>query len=263
MTEVDVDGVALRVRVDGEDGGPPLALLNSLGTDLDLWHRQIAALAGRYRVVRHDSRGHGGSQVPPSPYTIDRLGQDVVGILDALDVGRAHICGESLGGLVAQWLAIHHPDRVRRVVLANTAGRIGEPELWDERAAQVRAGGMAAVADAVVARFFSQSFRDAQPEVANEAAATLRATPAEGYIGSCLALRDADLRDEITAITAPTLVIAGRHDVATPPADSRRLTDAIPDARLVELDAAHLSNVEQPQRFTTELLAFLDEDDER
>jgi 3-oxoadipate enol-lactonase len=198
--------------------------------------------------------------VPTAPASIERLGRDLLGLLDHLGIARAHICGLSMGGLTAQWLALHHPGRVERAVFANTAARIGTAEGWEARIAAVRAGGMAAIRDAVVERFFSPAFRAERPEVVGRYAAALEATDPVGYTACCAALRDADLRPAVGAIRAPTLIIAGGLDEATTPAQAEELRAAIPGARLLVLDgAAHLSNVERPGRFSAALAGFFAE----
>ena len=258
MSTMVVDGVGLNVRVDGPSDAPALVLSNSLGTDLSMWEPQVPALRERFRVVRYDLRGHGGSDVSPGPTTIDRLGQDVVDLLDALGIGRAHVCGLSVGGLVSTWLAARRPDRVDRAVLGAVAARIGTQELWQDRAEAVRSGGMAAVVEAVLTRFFSERFRSERHDVVARVGRVMSATPPEGYVAACLALRDADLREEVAGIVAPTLVVVGREDPATPVAEAEWLHARIPGSELVVLeDAGHLCNLEQPDRFTDAVVEFL------
>jgi 3-oxoadipate enol-lactonase len=260
LSTLVVDGVGLNVRVDGPADAPPIVLSNSLGTDLSMWEPQMPSLRERFRVVRYDLRGHGGSDVSPGPITVDRLGQDVVDLLDALGIERAHVCGLSVGGLVSIWLAARHPDRLDRAVLGAAAARIGTAELWQSRADAVRAGGMAAVVDIVMTRFFSERFRTERPDVVARVAQGLAATPPEGYAAACLALRDADLRAEVARIAAPSLVVVGREDPATPVAEAEWLHARIPGSELVVLeDAGHLCNLEQPERFTDAVVGFLSE----
>jgi 3-oxoadipate enol-lactonase len=192
--------------------------------------------------------------------TIERLGRDLLALLDYLGIARAHVCGLSLGGMTALWLAAHHPERVGRAVFANTAARIGTAATWDARIAAVRGGGMAAVRDAVVARFFSEGFRARRPDVARAFGDMLEATRPDGYVAACAALRDADLRAVVPAIRAPALIVAGALDEATPPAQSEELHTAIGGSEMVALDAAHLSNVEQPEAFSARLLLFLNKE---
>jgi 3-oxoadipate enol-lactonase len=255
---VDVGGARLAYRLEGVDDAPPLVLAHSIGSDLHLWDAQAAALAERFRVVRYDARGHGGSSVSAGPVTIERLGRDLVALLDHLSIARAHVCGLSLGGITAMWVAAHEPARVRRVVLANTAARIGTTESWDARIAAVEAGGMASVRDVILARWLSAGFRARRPEVARAFGDRLVRTPAAGYLAACVALRDADLRDAVHSIRAPALVVAGERDEATPPSQSEELRAAIAGSELVVLpDVAHLSNVEKPEEFTAHVLHFL------
>lgn len=252
------DGLLLRYRLDGPAGAPALVLSNSLGADLGMWEAQVAALGQDYRIARYDTRGHGGSGVPSAPATVERLGRDLLALLDHLAIGRAHICGLSLGGMTAQWLAMRHPARVARLVLANTAARIGSAESWDARIAAVRAGGMAAIADAVLGRFFSPAFRAEQPELLARFRATLLATDPAGYVACCAALCAADLRPRLRQIVAPTLIIAGGLDEATPPEQARELHAAIGGSELAVLPgAAHLSNAEQPAAWAELLGRFL------
>jgi 3-oxoadipate enol-lactonase len=254
------DGCRLAYEVLGPAQAPVVVLSNSLGTDRTLWDPQIEALTAQFRVLRYDTRGHGASEAPPGDYTVERLGRDVVSLLDAEGVARASVCGVSIGGLTALWLGIHVPDRIDRLVLANTAARIGSRELWDERTRLVRTEGLAALADATMARWFTAAFREAAPATIEGIRSTfLRVSPA-GYLGCCAALRDADLRDSADQVQAPTLVVAGRHDVATPPEAGAWLAATIPGARLVELDAAHLSNLECAAAFTAAVLDFLPAD---
>ena len=256
-THVNVDGSRLRCRFEGPSGAPVLVLSNSLGADLAMWDPQMPALARAFRVLRYDSRGSGGSSVSPGPYSIERLGRDVIGLLDASGIDRAHFCGLSMGGMTGMWLGIHAPQRLDKLVLANTAARIGPPEKWNARIERVREGGMAAIADAVVAGWFTPAFHGAQPNTVAAMHAMLKRSPVDGYIACCAAVRDADQREPIAGIGAATLVISGTHDGATPPSDGRFLVQQIAGARYVELPAAHIANVEASAPFTDALMSFL------
>lgn len=247
----------LHYRIDGDAGSPPLLLSNSLGTSLDMWEPQMPVLAGRFRVVRYDSRGHGQSEVTPGPYSIGQLAQDALALLDALSIPRAHFCGLSMGGMAGMWIGINAPDRVDRLVLANTAAKIGTAETWDARIDAVRKGGTAAVASAVLARWFTSQLLDQPTPLIAQLRATFERTSPEGYIASCAAVRDMDQRHALARIHAPTLVIAGADDLVTPPGDGRFAADRIVDARYVELPAAHLSNIQAAPAFTQALVQFL------
>jgi 3-oxoadipate enol-lactonase len=257
-TALTDDGVALWWTQDGPADAPVLLLANSIGSTAEMWAPQVAPLSARFRLIRFDARGHGRSDAPEGDYRLDRLARDMAAVLDAADAPRAHVCGLSLGGATAQAFALAYPDRIDRLILANTAARIGSAEGWSHRIAAVRAGGMAGVADMAVARFFEAAFIAAHPEIVDPVREALIATPAHGYVGCCAALRDADLTDAVAAVVAPTLVIGASHDVSTPPAQTQALADAIPGARHMVLDAAHLSNLEQPDAFTGAVLAHLE-----
>jgi 3-carboxy-cis,cis-muconate cycloisomerase/3-oxoadipate enol-lactonase len=257
MPTIDVSDLRMNYEQTGPAGAPVVVLSHSLGTDLTMWDAQARALEEAFRVVRYDLRGHGRTTASPGPYAIEQLARDVVGLLDVLGVARAHFCGLSIGGMIGIWLGAHAPERVLRLVLSNTAERIGTTEGWTERIEAVRAGGLSSIAAAVTDRWFSPAFRAAAPEVVEKARARLESTTPEGYVGCCAAIRDADLRADLSFIAAPTLVIAGRNDPATTPADGRRLADAIPRARYVELDASHLSCLEAAAPFTSAAYAFL------
>jgi len=254
---VAVAGARFRCRVDGAADAPVVVLSNSLGTDLSMWDAQVPALTAHFRVLRYDTRGHGASAVTPGPYSIEQLGRDVVGLLDGLDIERAHFCGLSMGGMTGMWLGVNAPERLRRLVLANTAAQVGPPDNWNARIAKVRAGGMTAISSAVLERWFTPPFHVQHPEQIAATRQMLESMPADGYVAACAAVRDMDQRVAIRGIPVPTLVIAGTGDLATPPADGRFLADAIVGARYVELPAAHISNIEAAAAFTSQLVEFL------
>lgn len=259
MTEGTIttgDHCRIAWRADGPEAAPSLILANSLGTAMAMWDRQIGPLAERFRVIRYDMRGHGRSDAPAGAYSIDRLGRDVLELADALDIRSFSFCGLSLGGMIAQWLGWRAPERLERLVIANSSPFMGPPSAWDARIDTVRAQGMEAMAEPVVERWFTPGFR-ADP--ANTAAILdmLLATPAEGYAGCSAAIRDMDMRPVLGLIAAPTLVIGGTDDPATPPEHTRLLAEGIPGARCVMLEAAHLSNLEQPAAFNAALIAHL------
>ncbi|MEU4552079.1 3-oxoadipate enol-lactonase [Micromonospora violae] len=251
----------LRLTVDGPPAAPVLVLGSSLGTAAAMWEPQVPALAQRFRVIRYDHLGHGGSAVPPGPYTLDLLGRELLRTLDDLDVPWVHYAGLSLGGMVGMWLAAHAPDRVRRLALLCTSASLGPAEQWRARAATVRAEGLPAIADAVVARWFTPAFAAARPAVVAAHRAMLTANPPAGYAACCEAIATMDLRPDLGRITAPTLVIAGADDPATPVAHAREIVGRVPRARLAVLDAAaHLANVEQPEQVCRLLLRHVDEE---
>lgn len=257
MPIAPVRNAYLHYAVDGPVRGPAVVLSNSLGTDFHLWDGIIARLATHFRVIRYDTRGHGGSTGKPEDYTIDELGRDVVELLNFLKIDRAHVCGISLGGLTAMWLAINAPDRVNRIMPCNTAARLGTVEMWNARIETIRDGGMAAIADATMERWFSATFRSKNKALVAATRQMFLQTHAPGYMSCCAALRDADLSAKVGSIKAPTLVIAGACDPVTPPSDGLWLEENIRDAKYLELKAAHLSNVEQPDAFLAAMVSFL------
>jgi 3-oxoadipate enol-lactonase len=234
-----------------ETAGPAdaatLVMGGSLGTSLAMWDGQLA-LAERFRLVRHDHRGHGRSPVPPAPYEIADMGGDVLALLDALGIERASYCGLSIGGMVGMWLGANAPERIERLVLICTSAHLPPASGWADRAAAVReAGTVEAVADAVVERWLTPGYAEKRPELVAELRAMLVATDAEGYAASCGAIERMDLRDGLAHIAAPTLVISGANDAAAPPEHQRLIADAIPGARLETVEpAAHLAAVERP-----------------
>jgi 3-oxoadipate enol-lactonase len=217
----------------------------------------VPALAKRFRVLRYDTRGHGASSVTPGPYSVAQLGRDVLGLLTALKIERVHFCGLSLGGVTGMWLGANAADRIDRLVLANTAPKIYTHEIWNTRIENVRNGGLGSIADTVLGGWLTQSFRDREPAAAARMRAMLTATAPEGYIGCCAAIRDSDQREAIRGIKRPTLIISGTNDKGTPPTEGRKMAEVIAGARYVELDAAHISNIEAADRFTAELMGFL------
>jgi 3-oxoadipate enol-lactonase len=251
--------------LSGPSGAPVIAFANSLGTNTHVWDAQAAGLAGRFRILRYDMRGHGLTDCPPVPangagYTIDGLVDDALGLLDALGIDRVHFCGLSIGGMVGQRLAARAPGRVSSLILCDTANRIGPSAMWDERVATVRARGLAAIAERVLERWFTGEFRAKHAEEAQGFANMLVRTPADGYIGCCLAIRDADLRRDGEKIDCPTLVICGDEDQATTPEAARNLADSIDGAHLEIVDgAAHISCVERPEAVTGLISGFLKE----
>jgi 3-oxoadipate enol-lactonase len=251
--------VAVHHELTGPRDAPALLLSNSLGSTLAMWDPQVAPLAERFRVIRYDLRGHGRSPVPDGPYALDDLGGDVLALLDRLEIERVHAAGVSLGGMVSMWLGIHAPDRVDRLLPCCTSARLGPPEGWAERAELVRRKGARAVAASVVERWLTPAHRDAHPEDVSRLRAMVAATPAEGYAGCCGAIEHMDLRGDLGRIRAPTLVIAGAEDPATPPEHGELIASLVPGARLEVLEhAAHLANVERPEAFTRLLLDFLE-----
>ena len=251
--------VSLRYALSGRAGGEAVVLLNSLGADLRMWDKALPSLETRFRVLRCDTRGHGGSSPWATPLTIADLGRDVLFLLDELELDRVHLCGISLGGLTAMWLGIHAGERVERMVLANTTARIGTAEAWEQRIAAVQAEGMGPLAASAPSRWFTRSYAEQHAGEMQLIRAMVGGTDAASYAACCGVLRDTDLRGEVQAIAAPCLIVAGTHDAATPPAEARALHGVLRDAKYVELDCSHLSAWERAEEFSRAVLAFLPE----
>jgi 3-oxoadipate enol-lactonase len=257
MPMIDADGCQLNVAIEGRDSGPTLMLSNSLGCTMAMWQPQMDALTKQFRVIRYDRRGHGKSSVPPGPYSMERFGRDVLAILDGLNIQKTHWCGLSMGGMVGQWLGANAPDRFDRMILSNTSCYYPDSTNWDNRIKAVKEGGLASVADAVIGGWLTADFREREPQITAQMKEMLIASPQQGYIACCEALRTLDQRDLLPRVSRPTLVIAGRQDQATPMAAGEYIRAHIPGASMTILDAAHISNVEQSHAFTDAVIGFL------
>lgn len=243
--------IPARHRLEGPSGAPLLVVSNSLGTTVDMWAPQMPALTARFRVLRYEQRGHGGTPAPPGPYRIAELGADVIDLLDHLGEPRASMLGLSLGGMVALWVAANHPERVDRLALTCTSAYLPPAAGWADRAAHVRANGVQSLYEATLGRWFVPGFTDEHPDVASAVHAMLGAADAEGYAGCCEAIGAMDQRPSLASVTAPTLVIAGADDPSTPPPMGLELATGIAGASLLVLaHASHLANIASPERYT-------------
>ncbi len=258
MQDITIDGISFRVSLEGREDAPVLMLSNSLSSNLTMWDPQMPEFLKHFRVLRYDHRGHGKTDAPPGPYSFARLAQDAVDILDAFGIAKAHWCGLSMGGMTGMRLLTHHSERIERAVLANTGARMGPPDMWTTRIETARSGGMAALADPTIERWFTTGFRERDPETIAKVREMILTTPVEGYIGCCGAIRDMDQTETIRGVRNPTLVIIGAHDPATTPEAGEYIRATIPGAKGVTLDAAHLSNLEQPEEFTRAVVDFLE-----
>ncbi len=251
------DGARIDYSTAGAATASPLLFINSIATTRELWARQVPHCSKSFRVITYDARGHGFSPATAGDYTIEQLGRDALAILDDVGVESAHVCGISLGGLTAMWMGVHAPRRVKSLVVANTGARIGSLEMWTDRMAFVRQQGMATLADMTMPRWFTEGFRAREPQTVEQFRAMVAASPEAGYLSCCAALRDEDLREAIAGIRCPVLCVAGSSDPATPPESLRFIHERINGSRLVTLDAAHLTNVEQHEAFTNALTEFI------
>ncbi|MCK9490068.1 MAG: 3-oxoadipate enol-lactonase [Xanthomonadales bacterium] len=259
MALLELASHRLHYRIDGDRDSdrPWLTLCNSLGTDLSMWDAQADALSADFRVLRYDRRGHGQSSAPPAPYTLADLGGDVLALLDHLGIQRTHFCGLSIGGLVGQWLGIHSGERLGKLVVCATDARIGSAESWQARSAQVRAEGLAPLAQVTAQRWFTPAFIGARPEIVEDILARFVATSVEGYCGCCEVLAGADLRADLARIANPLLAISGDDDPVCTPADLEAIAQGVADGRHLSLPGRHIVNIESADAFSAALVAFL------
>jgi 3-oxoadipate enol-lactonase len=257
MPDINADGCVIHAELTGPEDAPVLMLSNSLGTNLHMWDDQVAPFTRHFRLLRYDRRGHGRSGVPAGPYSMERLGRDVLAVLDGLGIDQVSWCGLSMGGMVGQWLGANAPERIDKLILSNTACYYADRTVWAERIALVRNGGIAPLAALTMERWFTKDFRDRAPATIARMTEMFLKTSAEGYAGCIEAIRDMDHRPLLAKIAAPTLVIAGSHDPATPLEANEVIRARIPGARLAVLEAAHIANVEQPQAYADTVLEFL------
>jgi 3-oxoadipate enol-lactonase len=258
--KIRANGIEMHYVMDGPERAPVVTLSHSLATTLAMWEPQARALARRYRVLRYDTRGHGGTEAPAGAYSLDLLAEDARALLAALGITRTHWIGLSMGGMIGQTLALSSPALFATLALCDTSSRV-PPEArptWDERIATAESKGMEPLVEPTIARWFTPPFIAAHPEVVDPVRAMIRATSPRGYAGCCHALKVLDLTDRLGAIRMPTVVIVGEDDPGTPVAASRSIHEHIADSELVIIkSAAHLSNLEQPDTFTQTLTGFL------
>lgn len=251
------DGCAIHYEIEGRSDAPVLMMSNSLGTNLHMWDDQVAPFIAHFRLLRYDRRGHGQSGAPKGPYTMERLGRDVLAVLDGLKIDRINWCGLSMGGMVGMWLGANAPQRLNKLVLSNTSAYMADKAPWADRIKLVSEKGLGALVDANMERWFTKGFRERAPESIARMKAMFVATPVQGYIGCCEAIRDMDFRESNTRITTPTMIIIGAQDPATTPAAGEAIHSQIKGSKVAMLDAAHISNMELPKVYADTVLGFL------
>ncbi len=257
MPFFEYDGFRTHYELDGTASAPVLALSNSLGTNLSMWNSQIAHFARTFRVLRYDTRGHGQSSVTPGNYTIELLANDLLHLLDYLKIPQASFCGLSMGGMIGLWLGINRPERFDKLVLCNTAAKIGTAEFWSDRIEKVKREGTQSIAQGLLERWFTLTFRSQSVEIVEAAKQMLLDTSAEGYAACCAAVRDGDFREQLKQIRVPTLIVAGAQDPVIPLPDAHFMIEQIPGPQYLELQASHLSAVEATDAFGEGVLRFL------
>ncbi len=258
LDTAEIGGCRIAFASDGPATAPVVMLSNSLSSNLSMWDDQIAALSRDYRVLRYDQRGHGQSAVTPAPYSFDMLADDVRGLLRHLGIESVHFVGLSMGGMIGQTLGVRHPEILKSLVLCDTSAHMPPPEMWDERIALAREGGMATTSDATLGRWFTAPFHATRPDAIDRVRRMIERTPVEGYAGCCMAIRDMDQTASLSRITAPTCIIVGAEDPSTPLSASKLIHERIGGSELAIIDdAAHLSNIEKADEFNATLLDFL------
>jgi len=257
MPVIQSDGCPIYFEMTGPHDAPILMLSNSLGTNLHMWDEQVKPFTAAFRVLRYDRRGHGKSGVPKGPYTMEQFGRDAIAVMDAVDAQKVHWCGLSMGGMVGQWLGANAPERINRLILSNTSCYYASKDMWNDRLAVIAKSGLGAIADGVMNVWFTKDFRERSPDTIADMKHMLLQTQNDGYIGSAEAVRDMDHREILKNIKAPTLIIAGRQDMATTVEAAEFIRARVPGASLTLLDAAHISNVELPGIYADTVLGFL------
>jgi 3-oxoadipate enol-lactonase len=251
------DGSFIHAELEGPESAPVLMLSNSLGTNLHMWDEQVAPWTKQFRLLRYDRRGHGKSGAPKGPYTMERLGRDVLNVLDGLGVSKINWCGLSMGGMVGMWLGANAPNRINKLILSNTSSYFPDKTVWEGRIKMVREKGLSGIVDANMERWFTKDFRERAPQTMAKMKEMFVATNPEGYIACGEAIRDMDHRPLLPKITAPTLVIAGRQDPATTLEAGEFIKTHTPGAKIAVLEAAHISNMERPKAYADTVLGFL------
>lgn len=256
MAYLEQDGSRLFFEVSGDPQAPPLVFSNSVASNSTMWDRQVNALASYFRILRYDNRGHGRSGEFPAPYSLSTLAEDALAVMDHAGIKKAHWCGLSLGGIVGQWLLINRPERLDRAILANTTAYWPAPSIWPGRIAAAIEHGMAPIATPTLERWFTPQFRQSHPAEVRRIENAILGTSIQGYAGACAALQDIDFRPSLGGVSNPLLLISGKYDPSTTTILMQEISDRT-GARLVELDCAHLSNIEADEAFTAEVKKFL------
>ncbi len=265
MSKIKSNGINVHYTLQGSESSPVITLSHSLATNSSMWEPQLEKLLGFYRVLRYDTRGHGETDAPGGPYSLDMLAEDVLGLLQALGIGKTFFMGISMGGMIGQVLGLRASSMLSGLILCDTSSRVPEEAkpLWDERIEVVKKQGMGSQVEATIERWFTPRFREKQPDVVKRVAAMIRRTNPQGYIGCAYAIRSLDLTDRLSPIKVPTLIVVGEDDAGTPVSASQMIHDKIKDSELVILkSAAHLSNIEQTEAFNKSVLDFLQEVEE-
>lgn len=257
MPSFTSNNAEIHYQTFGDPKNPAIVFSNSLGTNFNMWKPQITFFQKNYFVICYDTRGHGQSSAPQGPYDIEQLGLDLIHLLDHLNIEKAIFCGISMGGLTGQWLVIHKPERFHRAIVCNTSAKIGNEQAWNDRASLARTQGLEPIASTAASRWFTEPFIQSNAATVAELSNDLGAGSPEGYASCCEALAKADLREKLESIYVPLLIIAGRKDPVTTVTDAQYMVNHIRSSALFEIDASHISNIEQPKAFNQAILDFI------
>jgi 3-oxoadipate enol-lactonase len=257
MAFAELNGLRMRYEWSGLESGPVLVFSHPLGTDLTMWDGQAADFGKMFRVLRYDKRGHGGSSSPAGPYTIEQMGRDAVALFDHLKLEKVNYCGLSIGGQTGMWLGANVPERLNKLVLSDTAAKIGNDDGWNTRIETVTKNGVKSVSKVVIDRWFTPEFQAKAPAEIEKIRAVFERSDAAGYVACCAAVKTFDFREKVGGVGVPTLVIAGTHDPATTPVDTKFVADRIAGAKFVQLNASHLSNIEAREKYSAAVAEFL------
>jgi 3-oxoadipate enol-lactonase len=257
MPTAQSGGCPIHFEIEGAADKPVLMFCNSLGTTLHMWDVQMPDMLKHFRVLRYDRRGHGKSGVPAGPYSMEMLGRDALAVLDAAKVEETRWCGLSMGGMVGMWMGANAPQRINRLILSNTSAYMENKQVWNDRIKLAHEKGLGALVGGTIERWFTKGFREREPEKVKPISDMFLATKTEGFIGCGEAVRDMDHRPLLPKITAPTMVIAGRHDAGTTVEMAEVIRNSIPGASMTLFDAAHIANIECARAYTEAVLGFL------
>jgi 3-oxoadipate enol-lactonase len=257
MSKIKMQHTTLNYVFDDFKKEQTIVFSNSLGTDLTMWDKQVELLGKEFNILRYDTRGHGKSEATEGEYSIEMLGKDVLDLLDYLKIEKVNFCGLSIGGLTGQWLGIHAPERLNKLILCNTAVKIGNDEGWNTRIETVQKNGLDSIVSGTQERWFTPEFVSENKVEVDSVLATFVQTPVTGYVSCCAAVRDADFTDEVSKISVPTLIISGTEDLVTTIKDGDFLMEKIPNSLLAALKTAHISNIEKADDFAKLLIEFI------
>lgn len=257
MPKIELENFTCNYLYENFGHTQTLVLSNSLGTNFSMWEDNIDELSHHFNILRYDKRGHGESTINQDKISISELAQDVIELVEKLQLKNVYFCGLSIGGLIGQWLGINHPDKFKKIIICNTAAKIGTVEGWETRIEQVTKFGLESILDGTATRWFTEKYREKNPEKVANILNSFQKTSLKGYVACCHAVANADFRTDLHRLTIPLLIIAGSQDKVTTEEDAKYIQKNSGLGHLISLDTAHLSNMEQPREFSKHIIQFL------